>query len=174
MIGKHRVTFVVAADRDMGIGKRGTLPWRLPRELAHFHHVTRTVRDPEKKNMVIMGRTTWESIPPHRRPLPDRKNIILSHRDMKVIGATVAHSLDEAFQLADDTIESIHIIGGGRVFAETIRHPALDDIYLTRVDASLACDTFFPAIPETFSKRKILGSDCENDLCYTFFVYSKE
>lgn len=174
MIGNHRATFVVAADRDMGIGKNGTLPWRLPKELAHFHRVTRETHDPKKQNMVIMGRTTWESIPSHRRPLPDRKNVILSHRDFNVEGAIVAHSIDDAFARADDTIETIHIIGGGRVFSEAINHPALDDIYLTQVDATFDCDTFFPKIPTTFLKKETLGTDCENGLCYSIFLYSKK
>lgn len=174
MMGNHRVTFVVAMDNARGIGKKGTLPWRLPKELAHFHRITTETREPMKQNMVIMGRTTWESIPEHHRPLPKRKNVILSHRkDFSASGGFVAASLDEAFALADDSIETLHIIGGGRVFTETLHHPALDDIYLTKVDASFDCDTFFPEIPKTFSKKETLGADCENGLCYTMYRYSK-
>ncbi|KAI6677699.1 hypothetical protein NL676_038495 [Syzygium grande] len=72
----HQV--VVAATRDMGIGKDGKLPWRLPSDLKHFKSITFTTTDPGKKNAVIMGRKTWEIIPTEHRPLPTRLNIVFA------------------------------------------------------------------------------------------------
>ncbi|KAJ6707902.1 THYMIDYLATE SYNTHASE 1 [Salix viminalis] len=70
---------VVAATKDMGIGKDGKLPWKLPcRILSFFKDLTLTTTDSGKKNAVIMGRKTWESIPLEHRPLPGRLNVVLT------------------------------------------------------------------------------------------------
>lgn len=74
---------IVAATEEYGIGVQGTLPWRIPKDMAFFKHVTTHIPtesspDPDARNAVIMGRVTWESIPPKFRPLPDRLNIIVS------------------------------------------------------------------------------------------------
>lgn len=71
---------VVAATKDMGIGKDGGLPWRLPGEMAYFKQLTASVGDPtsDARNAVIMGRKTWESLPAKFRPLPGRVNVVLS------------------------------------------------------------------------------------------------
>ena len=72
-----RLTLIVAATSTNGIGKGGQLPWRLPREMAYFAKVTSAA--PEgKTNAVIMGRNTWESIPPKFKPLQKRTNVVLS------------------------------------------------------------------------------------------------
>jgi len=72
-----RLTLIVAATSTNGIGKGGQLPWRLPKEMAYFARVTTTA--PEgKKNAVIMGRNTWESIPYKFKPLQKRVNIVVS------------------------------------------------------------------------------------------------
>ena len=71
---------VVAATKDMGIGREGGLPWRLPGEMAYFKQLTASVGDPtsQTRNAVIMGRKTWESLPPKFRPLPGRVNVVLT------------------------------------------------------------------------------------------------
>jgi hypothetical protein len=76
----EQLTFqiVVAATRKLGIGKGGTMPWKLPGDIAYFKELTTRTADPAKQNAVVMGRKTWESIPPKFRPLPGRVNIVLS------------------------------------------------------------------------------------------------
>eukprot|EP00873_Tetraselmis_striata_P021777 jgi/Tetstr1/442041/TSEL_030222.t1 len=69
---------VVAATRQLGIGKSGNMPWRLPGDLKYFRELTSSTGSPGKHNAVIMGRKTWESIPSKFRPLPGRVNIVLS------------------------------------------------------------------------------------------------
>lgn len=71
---------VVAAERGMGIGKDGKMPWELPHEVAYFKELTLKTRDPSKQNVVIMGRKTYESIPAKFRPLKGRVNVVLSSK----------------------------------------------------------------------------------------------
>ncbi|KAE9586633.1 putative dihydrofolate reductase, Thymidylate synthase [Lupinus albus] len=77
---------VVAATRDMGIGKDGILPWRLPSDLKYFKEITTTTADPGKKNAVVMGRKSWESIPLAYKPLPGRLNVVLTRSGSIVRG----------------------------------------------------------------------------------------
>ena len=69
---------VVAAAKNMGIGKEGGLPWSLPGDMAYFKDLTSRTRDAAKQNAVIMGRRTWESIPAKFRPLKGRINVVLT------------------------------------------------------------------------------------------------
>ena len=69
---------VVAAAKNMGIGKEGGLPWSLPGDMAYFKYLTSRTRDAAKQNAVIMGRRTWESIPAKFRPLKGRINVVLT------------------------------------------------------------------------------------------------
>lgn len=71
------LTLIVAATLTNGIGQGSRLPWRLPQEMAYFARVT-TAAPEGSANAVIMGRNTWESIPPKFRPLKQRKNIVIS------------------------------------------------------------------------------------------------
>ena len=98
MAQRYSVTLIVAATMNNGIGSSGRLPWRLRREMAYFAKITTTVPEtasPENDgtypaeaipgtNAVIMGRSTWESIPPAFRPLKGRINLILSRNNMKM------------------------------------------------------------------------------------------
>jgi dihydrofolate reductase/thymidylate synthase len=72
------IQLVVAATRKLGIGKGGTMPWKLPGDMAYFKELTSKTADAGKQNAVIMGRKTWESIPVKFRPLPGRINVVLT------------------------------------------------------------------------------------------------
>lgn len=170
----HKIFFIVAVDKKFGIGKNGTLPWRFKKEMAHFKRTTLTTKDPNKQNMVIMGRTTWESIPEAHRPLSDRKNVVLSREQTyDAPGAVVATSLDAALAQADGSVETVFIIGGGRVFSDSINDPRLDGMYITKIHKDFNCDTFFPAIPHTFATVRTLASEEENEIHFDFLLYTK-
>lgn len=127
-----RRTLVVAVARNGVIGRNNHLPWRLPDEIAYFKRVT-------MGHPVVMGRRTWESI---GKPLAGRENIVVtSQRDYRAPGATVVHSLDEAWKVAGGADE-VCVIGGTSLFAETL--PVADRIHYTEVEADVEGDTYFP------------------------------
>ena len=132
-----KIAIVVAYDKNRGIGTGGDLPWgrSLLADLAHFKELT-------TGGAVVMGRKTYESI--GGRPLPNRKNIVLSTGE--VVGAIGAKNFAQALQFAsEEPNQDIFVIGGERVFAEAL--PEVDTIYATEVDYSFSdADVFFPQI----------------------------
>ncbi|MEO6116630.1 MAG: dihydrofolate reductase [Pseudolysinimonas sp.] len=119
------------------IGADGTMPWRVPEDLAHFKELT-------MGSAVIMGRRTWDSFPDRFRPLPGRRNIVLT-RDTSwaADGAEVVHSLDEALALDPNP----WIIGGSQLFTATIARA--DRLEVTQIATSPDGDTYAPTIDPT-------------------------
>jgi len=104
------------------------------------------------QNAVIMGRKTWESLPPKYRPLVGRQNVILSRTQSDISGVPVCPNLATALALpAVTAAPDVFVIGGGAVFAEAITHALCKRLILTRIDGAFDCDVFFPAIPERFA-----------------------
>lgn len=176
----HPIYMIVAVDEHHGIGKNGHLPWKLKKEYKYFRDTTRKTEDPNKQNMVIMGHRTWDSLEPEFRPLPKRKNVILTRNhsyslpaEEKYAGVTVCTSIDEALSIADNKIEKIFILGGGQIFKEFISDPRLTGVYLTKVHKTFDCDTFFPKLPDTFREPVKIGSDEEDGIGYDFLYYGK-
>jgi dihydrofolate reductase len=135
------VGLIWAEARGGVIGKEGGMPWHLPEDLAHFKRVT--VGSP-----VLMGRRTWDSIAPRFRPLPGRRNIVITRQsDWSADGAEVAHSLHEALELAAGD-DRTWVIGGGQIFREAI--DGADRLEVTEIDASFAGDSFAPAVDESW------------------------
>ncbi|MBI3332110.1 dihydrofolate reductase [Candidatus Peregrinibacteria bacterium] len=125
---------LIAAVADNGvIGGANKLLWHLPDDLKRFKALT-------KGHPVIMGRKTYESI---GRPLPERKNIVITHQDLTLRGCEVVSSLDEAIASAKSgRPEGIFIIGGGEIYKQAME--IADRMYLTHVHASPAGDVYFP------------------------------
>ncbi|KAI8109843.1 hypothetical protein M9434_001122 [Picochlorum sp. BPE23] len=171
---------VVAATRQGGIGKDGTLPWKLPGDMAYFKKLTTTTRDAAKKNAVIMGRKTWESIPKKFRPLSGRVNVVLSRQMEEEGGMVVKRSLEDAMAyLQKDlagSLENVFVIGGGEVYKEALASPLLSAIHLTRVEGDVDCDTFMPEVDETRFKLWHAGSprrDTPDGMRYSFLCYTR-
>ncbi len=168
-----KFSLIAAADEKMGIGKNERLPWRLSTDLRYFHDTTIG----EGKNAVIMGRTTWESIPKKHRPLEGRFNIVMSRSQQTALGdgAKAAASLDEALSFAREAkCKKIFVIGGAQIFAEAITSPGCEEIYLTKLEGKFGCDTFFPKI-ELKQFKKIWRSQIhqENNITFQFVIYKK-
>jgi len=147
-------SIVVAFDSQYGIGKNGQLAWNLPSDLKHFKEITTTVQNPAKKNAVIMGRKTWDSLPAKFRPLPGRVNVVLTKQLNLSFpeGVLVFDSLEGALKhfSSSTIIESAFVIGGAQVFNEAMSYPLCQKLYVTHVEGQFDCDTFFPPISKQF------------------------
>lgn len=125
-----------AQDSSGGIGMGGTLPWHLPEDLAFFREQTRG-------HAVVMGRKQWESLPERVRPLPGRRNIVLTRdASFEAPGAETVRSLADA--LARVAGERAWIIGGGQVYAQAI--DGADELVVTKIDGDYDVDVHAPTI----------------------------
>ena len=135
-----QLTLIAAVARNGVIGIDNRLPWHLPADLRHFKALT-------SGHAVIMGRKTWESLPAKFRPLPGRRNIVVT-RDAgyRAEGAVVALSLSAALAAAGEGEGDgeAFLIGGAELYATAL--PLADRLQLTEIDASFEGDTWFPAI----------------------------
>ncbi|KAG8655932.1 bifunctional dihydrofolate reductase-thymidylate synthase 1 [Manihot esculenta] len=172
---------VVAATGDMGIGKDGKLPWKLPSDLKFFKDITLTTFDSGKKNAVIMGRKTWESIPPEYRPLCGRLNVVLTRsRSFDIATAEnvlMCGSLSSALELLAASpyclsIEKVFVIGGGQILREALNAPGCDAIHITEIETKINCDTFIPKIDSSlFQPWYSSFPMVENNIRYCFATY---
>lgn len=156
------LTLILAATPSLGIGKNGTLPWpQLKKEMGYFARVTKRVSSPQssgvrKVNAVLMGRKTWDSIPPKFRPLKDRLNIVITRKAEEfeatldkrsnVEGPMVASGIIDALaQLEGNTeeVDRVFVIGGASVYQTALELPQTRYVLLTKIRREFECDTFF-------------------------------
>lgn len=129
------LTLIAAVDRRGAIGKDNQLLVRLPEDMAHFKTLT-------IGHTVIMGRKTWDSIPPRFRPLPQRRNIVLSRQaGLQLDGAEVFGTLEAALAACAGESE-VFVMGGEQVYRQAL--PFADRLELTEIDAEYPADAFFP------------------------------
>jgi dihydrofolate reductase/thymidylate synthase len=167
---------VVACDSHRGIGQDNTLPWpRLPGDVKFFRDLTLQTTDPRKRNAVIMGRKTWQSLPVKHRPLAKRLNIVLSRNQSMTVpeGVLLANNLDQAlsFMREDDNLEKCFIIGGANLYEQAIIHPDCDLLYLTDIHRQFECDSFFPAFDHLFDLIAQSENHQEGGIDYCFKTY---
>ena len=131
------VSLIAAVARNGAIGQGRGLIWREPEDQRHFRRVTMGCP-------VIMGRNTWDSLPERFRPLPGRRNIVLTRdASWRADGADAAASFDAALALAVATdARKTFVIGGAQTYALAL--PIATELILTEIDADLPGDTFFP------------------------------
>ncbi|MBK7712675.1 MAG: dihydrofolate reductase [Bacteroidales bacterium] len=160
------ISIIVAGSDDWGIGKDNDLLWHLPEDLKRFKRLT-------TGNAIIMGKKTWESLP--RRPLPDRRNIVLTDIQGETIeGSITAYSIDDALNKCDRDRE-IFIIGGGSIYRQFV--PLADKLYITHVHKKAPADIYFPAIDlniwEVTEKEEFQGNGDEK-IPYTYTIYERK
>ncbi len=130
------LTLIAAVARNRVIGRGNELVWRSPEDMARFKATT-------QGHAVIMGRKTWESLPPRFRPLPGRRNIVVTRQAAYAApGAEVAGSLPAALALAGGG--DAFVMGGGELYAQAL--PLADRLLLTEVDLAPEGDTRFPEV----------------------------
>ena len=137
MSARPRISLIWAQSRNGVIGKDGVMPWHLPEDLAHFKRTTLS-------HPVIMGRRTWDSIPPRFRPLPGRRNIVVTRQaDWQETGVESAPSLVDALQKCEND-RQVWIIGGAQIYTQAL--PLADELVVTEIDAAFDGDAHAPAI----------------------------
>jgi dihydrofolate reductase len=123
------------------IGRDGALPWRLPEDLAHFKRLT-------AGQAVVMGRRTWESLPARFRPLPGRRNLVLSRDEAWTApGAEHVASLSVALELVEG--QPVWVIGGGQLYRQAL--PLAERAEVTEIDLQVEGDTYAPAFDAGWS-----------------------
>lgn len=157
------VSIVVARSSNGVIGRDGELPWRLPTDLKRFRELT-------TGHSVLMGRRTFESLPGAFRPLPNRRNLVLSSNEgYPAEGAEVFTSLSEALQ---SSTGECFVIGGGVTYREVL--PIAERVYATEVEGEIEGDTFFPPLPENEWRIRERGEPIvENGHSFAFCVYER-
>ena len=165
-------TIISALDLNRGIGYENRLPWHLSADLKHFKETT-------LGGTVIMGRKTWDSIPEKFRPFKERLNIVISRGEVNLPdGVLLAHSLDEALELAQVHApdRKAFVIGGASLYAEAIQHKGCDELILTHVEGEYLVDTYFPEYEDRFEeidpKRPLELSVEESEVGTTYYRFA--
>ena len=131
------IALIYARAANGTIGKGGTMPWHLPEDLAHFKRLTSGCP-------VIMGRKTWDSLPARFRPLPGRRNIVITRQDnWSQNGVQRASSLPEALQMCEPAA-TVWVMGGAQIYAQAL--PLAARVEVTEIAQDFDGDTFAPAL----------------------------
>ena len=157
------IYIVVAIATNNAIGKDNKLLWHLPKDLKHFKEIT-------TGHTVIMGRKTYDSV---GKPLPNRRNIVITRQDIVIDGCEVINSLQAAIALSNGQ-EDLYIIGGAEIYRLAMH--ITNYIYLTIVHQAFEADTFFPEIdPAKWQEleREDHEADEKNPIPYSFITLKR-
>ncbi len=137
------VALIWAQGNGGAIGRDNAIPWHVPEDFRRFREIT-------TGHPVVMGRKTWDSLPPRFRPLPGRTNVVLTTDPIwGADGALVAHDLAEALRRAAEVDSNLTVvIGGSQIYAAAM--PVADLLYVTEIDVDVAdADAFAPAVDDS-------------------------
>ncbi len=157
------VIIIAAVAENNAIGKDNDLIWSLPDDMQFFKTTT-------LHQTVIMGRKNYESIPHAYRPLPKRKNIVITRNpNFQAPGCEVVGSLRKALDIAPQGDQ--YIIGGGEIYRLALKSDAADTMLLTEIKASFDADAYFPSFdPTNWSKEILLEHPADERHAYPFTI----
>jgi dihydrofolate reductase len=137
VLNRPQIVLIAAVARNGVIGRNNALLWHLPEDMQHFRRVT-------AGHAVVMGRKTWDSLPERFRPLPGRRNLVLTRQaGWHAPGAETMPTLPDALQALAGQ-DRVFVIGGAQVYAEAM--PIADELLLTEVHRDYEGDVFFPSL----------------------------
>ena len=146
------------------IGRDNTLPWHLPEDMAHFRRNTSGCA-------VIMGRRTWDSLPPRFRPLPGRRNLVLTRQPQWCAeGAEALPSLEEALACLRPE-EQAWVIGGAEIYALAL--PLAQRALVTEIDQAFEGDAHAPVFGPEWRETSRESHRAGNGLSFSFVTYTK-
>lgn len=162
-MNRPTLALIAAVARNGAIGKDNDLLWREPEDLKHLRRVTMGCP-------VLMGRKTWDSLPDRFRPLPGRRNVVVTRQPgWQAEGAEAVASLDAAMALLADA-PKVFVIGGSQIYA--LAMPLADELVLTEIDADLSGTAFFPLIDRAAFAVTARDARVGNDgTPYSFVTY---
>jgi dihydrofolate reductase len=160
------ISIIVAVSDDWGIGSDNELLWHIPEDLKRFKRLT-------MGKSVIMGKKTWESLP--KKPLPGRKNIVLTDIPDECIDCSVtAYSIEDALSKCDRDEETF-VIGGGSIYRQFL--PYADRLYITHIHKKSQADVFFPKIDQRkwkiIEKEEYISED-DKRIPYSYVIYERK
>jgi dihydrofolate reductase len=160
-----QVNMIYARAANGVIGSKNALPWHLPEDMAHFKKLTAGWP-------VIMGRKTWDSLPPKFRPLPGRINVVITRQaGWEATGAKAADSLEKAISLSCKS-EQIWVIGGAQIYAEA--EPYADRIEVTEIAQDFEGDAFAPVLGTQWLEVARENHVSTTGLKFSFITYNKQ
>ena len=159
-----RINLIFARAANGVIGKDNAMPWHLPEDLAHFKRLTQGCP-------VIMGRKTWDSLPPRFRPLPGRSNIVVTRqRDWQADGALRAASLPEALRVCGDAPD-IWVIGGADIYRQA--EPLAVRAEVTEIAQEFEGDAYAPVLGPAWQETARAPQLTASGLSFAFVTYQK-
>ncbi len=160
-----RVHLIWAQARNGVIGRDGKLPWHMPEDLAHFKATTLGCP-------VVMGRRTWDSLPPRFRPLPGRTNIVITGQaDWHHDGVPVARDLAQALQMCGQLpgVATVWVIGGAQVYAQAL--PLARRAVVTEIEADFEGDAYAPTFGPGWQRTAREAHVSSTGVAYSFNTY---
>jgi len=159
-----RLHLIYARAANGVIGANNTLPWHLPEDLAHFKR--HTLGCP-----VIMGRKTWDSLPPKFRPLPGRLNLVVTRQpDWQAQGAQATASLQDALAHCSDALDA-WVIGGAQIYAQALA--LAHSVVVTEIDVQVQGDAFAPQLGSEWREASREAHISAQGLPYSFVNYQR-
>ncbi|MBJ2158477.1 dihydrofolate reductase [Variovorax sp. IB41] len=163
-----RINLIYARAANGVIGANGTIPWHLPEDMAHFKQQTAGAP-------VIMGRKTWDSLPPRFRPLPGRQNIVVTRQaDWRAEGALpVGHLRDALALCAEAASPEVWVIGGAQIYAEA--EPLAQRAVVTEIARDYEGDAHAPVLDSAAWRETQRTShvSAKDGLPYSFVTYER-
>lgn len=157
------IILIAAVDKNLAIGKDGKIPWEIKEDLKFF-------RENTEDSAIIMGRATFDSI---GRPLPKRKNIVMTRTFMGREGVIEVNSSKDALEQAKSYSEKINIIGGEYIYKEFL--PLATKLLITEIDIEvISPDAFFPEWDINQWKEISRKQSSENGLNFSFVEYQRD
>lgn len=158
------IILIAAVAANRAIGKDNQLLWNIPEDMAHFKALT-------AGHAVLMGRKTWESLPARFRPLPGRRNIVISRQaDYAAPGAELANSLAAGIALAESA-EKLFIIGGADIYAQAMA--LADRLEITEVALNPEADAWFPVIGDEWRASQKKTPPASSETGFAFVSYTR-
>jgi len=166
------MNIIVAMCKNGGIGFKNTIPWYLSSDLQRFKYLTTSY---EKTNNVIMGRKTWDSLPNKFKPLPKRKNIIISSKNdiIEQENVIVYNDINLIKNHYKELNKNTWIIGGTQIYKYALENDLVNTILITVIDNDFECDVFFPKIPSKFQLRYETPYKLENNIIYKYQQWTR-